>query len=173
MILIFANPTETNDIEIRYNATSVMCPGATVPITCDYTVINCCAGSASNSTTTNALWGFVTNIEDWDSGQFIIGFVTIAVTLMAAGIIAGAVFGFKTDFIMFAALIGGLVSIGSVFIQLANIFRSDISTMFTDTARGIYCNNCGVANLMTALIIGPFAFYYFWMVISWWRGQDF
>jgi hypothetical protein len=170
MILVFYNPSDptagSSEIEIRLNATSVICPGSTTPISCAASSVDCGCPAAS----TNALWGFITNIKDWGTLDFVLAFVGLSATLIATGIIAGSVFGFKTDFIIFAGAISGIISIGSVFVQLASIIMKDINTLFTDGAR--ICNNCGPSVLITALIVGPFAFYYFWTVLDWWRGRD-
>jgi len=115
-----------------------------------------------------SLWNFVTTPQNWNNTNFILGLVGIAGTIALAGIIAGTIFGFRTDFIIFAGAIAGLISIGSTFVGLYNVLHDElVSRIF------IGCGtSCTPVNWILAITLGPIAFYYVWTVIEWWRGKD-
>ena len=116
------------------------------------------------------LWSFVINIQDWSSLGFIITLSAIALAIGLTGISSGSVFGFKTDFLIMGPAIAGLISMGIVFTNLANVIRDElISRVFT----GCAVSSCAPVNWILALTIGPIALYYAWTVIEWWRGKDY
>ena len=119
-----------------------------------------------------SLWQFVTNIESWSSLSFLLGLIGIAGGIGLLGIAAGTAFGFKTDFLIFAGAIAGFISMGSIFVNLANVLRDDlISRIFV----GPTCTlaSCPPATFIVAITIAPIAFFYAWTVIEWWRGKDY
>ena len=129
---------------------------------------------ASPMTTTGGgnLWTFVTNIENWSSLAFILGLIGIAGGIGLLTIAAGTAFGFKTDFLIFAGAIAGFISMGSIFVNLANVLRDDlIARVFV----GATCTleSCPPVTFIVAVTIAPIAFYYVWTVIEWWRGKDY
>lgn len=123
-----------------------------------------------------AIWEFVMNIDNWSSLEFILSLSAIAVAIGLTGISSGSIFGFKTDFLVMAPAIGGLISIGVVFTELANVIRSEFISRFGLIASGACTGSsvvqCPSANFVVALLIGPFALYYVWTVVEWWRGKD-
>lgn len=120
------------------------------------------------------IWEFVMNIDQWGSLTFILSLTAIALAIGLTGISSGSVFGFKTDFLVMGPAIGGLISIGVVFTQLANIIRDElIGTVFTSCLANSSAASCPSANFIVALLVGPFALYYVWTVIEWWRGKDY
>lgn len=117
--------------------------------------------------TTSQLWTFVTNPTNWNNLDFILGIIGIAGAMGLAGIAIGSQFGFKTDFIIFALAIAGLISIGVIFRDLYNVLNGDLASVFCSGNP-----NCAPATWITAIVIGPVAFYYVWTVLEWWRGKD-
>lgn len=118
------------------------------------------------------LWTFVTNIDNWNSLIFIVTLVGIAAGIGLIGVVAGSVFAFKSDFLLLAGAIGGFISMGVVFVNLANTIRDDlISHVFTGCA--LAGSSCAPVNFILAITVGPVALYYVWTVIDWWRGKDF
>ena len=117
------------------------------------------------------IWEFIMNIDNWNSLTFILTLVGIAAGIGLVGVAAGAVFGFKTDFLLLAGAIGGIISMGVIFVNLANTIRDElIARIFTGCT---LTGSCSPANFIVAIIVGPFALYYVWTVIEWWRGKDF
>ena len=115
------------------------------------------------------IWTFVTSSDSWKSIGFLITLGSIAAAIGLTGISSGSIFGFKTDFLVMAPAIGGLIGMGVVFTQLAAKMRDElISRVFTGCALP-----CNAVNIILAVTIGPLAFYYAWTVIEWWRGRDF
>lgn len=119
------------------------------------------------------LWQFITNIPLWSSAAFIVtlGGIAAALALSSGAQTGGGAIRFVTDFITFAAGIGGLISIGAVFTQLANLVNSEFAVRifgFTGDPLG-----CAPSLFLTALLVGPIAFYYIWTAVEWWRGRDF
>ena len=120
----------------------------------------------------SSIWEFIMNIDNWNSLSFILAMVGIAAGIGLVGVAASAMFAFKTDFLIFAAAIPGFMSMGVIFVNLANAFRNFLTnTIFTDCLAGV--GNCAPVNTIVALTIGPFAFYYVWTIIEWWRGKDY
>ena len=129
---------------------------------------------AAPMTTTGggSIWTFMTNIESWSSLSFLLGLIGIAGGIGLLGIAAGTAFGFKTDFLIFAGAIAGFISMGSIFVNLANVLRDDlISRVFV----GAECTlaSCPPVTFIVAITIAPIAFFYAWTVIEWWRGKDY
>lgn len=130
-----------------------------------------------NPTTTggdpgSSIWEFIMNIDNWNSLGFILAMVGIAAGIGLVGVAASAIFAFKTDFLIFAAAIPGFISMGVIFVNLANVFRDFLTGMiFTDCLAVV--GSCAAVNTIVALTIGPFAFYYVWTIVEWWRGKDY
>jgi hypothetical protein len=123
------------------------------------------------------LWDFVWNIDKWGSLAFILTLGAIAAGVGLVGISSGSIFGFKTDFLIMGPAIIGLISIGAVFTQLANVIKNElISRVFTSCIADAILDSsyiCRPAVFIVAITIGPIAFYYVWTVISWWKNQDY
>lgn len=118
------------------------------------------------------IWDFLWNMDNWSSIGFILTLSAIAAAIGLTGITSGSVFGFKTDFLIMAPAIGGLISMGVVFTNLANVVRDELtSRVFTDCIASSL--PCTPVLFIVALTIGPIAFYYAWTVIEWWRGKDY
>lgn len=119
----------------------------------------------------NNIWEFVTNIDNWNSLTFILAFFGIAAGIGLVGVAAGTVFGFKTDFLLLAMAIPGMITMGVIFVNLANTIRDDlISQVFTGCS---LASSCSPANFIVAITVGPLALYYVWTIVEWWRGKDF
>lgn len=115
------------------------------------------------------LWGFISNMQNWSSTEFVLAIVGIAGSIALAGVVVGNLFGFKTDFLMFAPAIAGFISIGVVFSQLGSVIQDELTQRIFYTA----CQTnalCLPATFFATIIVGPFAFLYFWSVVTWWRG---
>jgi len=130
---------------------------------------------AQQTPQTTDLWSFMTNIDNWNSLTFILTLVGIAGAIGLVGIAATSLFGFKTDFLMLAPAIAGLISMGVVFINLANVLRDElVSRVFTDCGVSpAALHACAPVNWILAITIAPLAFFYVWTVMEWWRGKDF
>ena len=129
---------------------------------------------AAPMTTTGggSIWTFMTNIENWSSLTFLLGLIGIAGGIGLLGIAAGTAFGFKTDFLIFAGAIAGFISMGSIFVNLANVLRDDlIARVFVGA--GCTLASCPPVTFIVAVTIAPVAFFYAWTVIEWWRGKDY
>lgn len=122
----------------------------------------------------NSLWDFITNLDNWNSLEFILAWFGIAGGIGLVGITAGSVFGFKTDFIILATAIPGFISIGIVFSQLANVVRDQLMSWFM-SAGVTTCTaaSCPAATFFVAITIAPIAFYFVWTILEWWRGKDY
>lgn len=118
-----------------------------------------------------ALWGFVTNIDQWNTTTWIIALVGLVGAVSLLGISSGSSFRFITDLVVFAPAVAGLISIGVVFIDLANVIAGDIIARFFPTCGTLA--TCPPAIFIIAITIGPIAFFYCWSVIEWLRGKDF
>jgi len=121
---------------------------------------------------TTTLWDFVSNIDNWNSLSFILGFIGLAVGVGIAGIAVGAIFGVKTDLVIFAVAIPGLLSMGVIFVNFANMVRDELIAIISPSFPACTLLSCPAVNLILAATIGPIAFYYVWTVIEWWRGKD-
>ena len=120
----------------------------------------------------NNLWEFIMNIDNWNSTYFVLAFFGIAMGIGLIGVSAGAVFGFKTDFLMLAMAIPGIMTMGAIIVNFANVVRDEVIGQIQPTCSGIL-TGCFGSNFIVAIIVGPFALYYLWTVIEWWRGKDF
>lgn len=125
-------------------------------------------GSTPND---SSLWTFVTNPSNWGSSEWIMTFIGIAGTMGVVGLVAGSVFGFKTDFLVLSAVVGGFLSVGVVFTNLTSAIGSDLANLFKCSG-DISWISCAPATWIIAITVGPLAFYYVWTVIEWWRGKD-
>ena len=121
----------------------------------------------------NQVWTFVMNMDRWGDLTFILTLFSIAAGIGLVGIAASSIFGFKIDFLVLATAIGGLISIGYVFSNLATIVRADLINRVFTTCIGAPLMSCTPANFIVAITVGPFAFYYVWTVLEWWRGRDY
>ena len=121
-----------------------------------------------SSYNTTSIWDFVTNMDNWHSLSFIIDVVGIALGIGLVGIAAASVFGFKTDFLIFAGAITGFVYMGIVFTDLALFMKSEMIAMIHSSTCTLA--SCPTVNWIIAVTIGPVAFYYVWTIIGWWRG---
>ena len=122
------------------------------------------------------LWTFVMGfaIVSWSNLGWILTMGAIASAIFFSGISGGNVFGFKTDFIIMAPAIAGLISIGVVFSNLAGLIRNFlISSIFTACPANNLHLICPPTDFLIAITLGPIAFYYVWTVAEWWRGKDF
>ena len=119
------------------------------------------------------LWTFIMNMDNWDNLNFILAIVGIAGGIGVIGLAAGSVFGFKTDFLIMASAIYGLISIGVIFTHLANVVRDELISRFFPLCYEGLITNCNIVNLIVALFVGVIAFVYAWTVVEWWRGKDF
>jgi hypothetical protein len=113
----------------------------------------------------NVLFLFITNSTGWSSTQILTDLIGVAATVGLAGIIAGSVFGFKTDFLLLSTMVGGLLLIGSILISLNVVFTSQMASIFGCTD----LTTCDPANWVTWIVIAPIAFLYVWTVLEWWR----
>jgi uncharacterized oligopeptide transporter (OPT) family protein len=135
--------------------------------------IQACLLIYANPTPENtAVWDFIWNVDNWNSTIFILALIGIAAGIGLVGIAASAVFGFKTDFLILAPAIAGLISMGVVFINLANVMRDELIQRVFPTC-SVDASGCTAVTLVVGLLVGTIAFYYVWTVIEWWRGRDF
>jgi hypothetical protein len=119
------------------------------------------------------LWRFLWTMDNWSSAGFILTIGAITAALLLSGISAGTSFRFITDFVVMGPAILGLISIGVVFTNFANMIRDElISRIFTECL-DLAPIACDPANFLIAITIGPIAFYYVWTVCEWWRGKDY
>ena len=128
---------------------------------------------ADQSPENTQIWSFIMNMDEWGTLQFILTLLAIAGGIGLVGIIASTVFGFKTDFLIFAPAIGGLILMGVVLTNLGRAIKDDlIANIFTscDITTGL---NCEPVTLIVGLTVGPLALFYVWTIIDFWRGKDF
>jgi len=115
------------------------------------------------------IWEFVTSLDNWSSITFLISLIGFAGLAVGVGIVAG-VFGYKSDFLIWAGAIAGFISLGSIFINLANVLRDDlIARVFVGPTCTI--ESCAPVTYFVGITIGVVAFFYVWTVIEWWRGN--
>jgi len=127
---------------------------------------------ADQSPASTDLWTFVTNIDNWNSLTFILGLVGIAAGIGLTGVVAASIFGFKTDFLIFAPAIAGFISMAVVVTNLANVLRDDLTArLFPECADSL--TTCTPILWILSITIALFALYYVWTVIEWWRGKDY
>jgi hypothetical protein len=128
---------------------------------------------ANSSPNITDLWLFVWNMDNWSSLGFIITLTAIALALGGQGFFSGSSFRFITDFIVMGPALAGLIGMGVVFTNLANLIRSElIGRIFTDCDVS-HVIPCTPVLFIIAITIGPLAFFYTWTVVEWWRGKDF
>ena len=125
-----------------------------------------------NDDTNTQLWDFVTNTDKWNSLTFILTLIGIASAIGLIGVVAGSAFAFKTDFLMLAPAVAGLISMGVVFVNLANVIGDELKSRIFTSCLAVG-GNCAPVNYILAITIGPIAFYYVWTIIEWWRGKDY
>jgi len=123
----------------------------------------------------NVIWAFVTNLSQWGTLGFILGMVGIAAGIGLVGVAAASTFGFKTDFLIFAPAIAGFISCGTVFVNLANVIRSDLITYFFTTCsiHEPLSAACGPVNVIIAIFPGILALIYVWTIVEWWKNKDY
>ena len=85
-----------------------------------------------SSPETTALWDVAVNPFEWNSLTLISEIVLIAGALGAAGILAGNVLGIKTDFMIYAVLVGSLLAFGAVISQLAGVIGKYACNIFCE-----------------------------------------
>jgi len=136
-----------------------------------------------------SIWTFIMNMNRWGSKAFTLALIGIAVGIGIVGIIAASMFGFKTDFLIFAPAVFGFISLGVVLTNLAMFLQSQLIALAlscegvtgTTIVKGIvtssyeYCmsSQTYLSTFIVGLIVGPLAFYYVWTIIEWWRGKDY
>jgi hypothetical protein len=125
----------------------------------------------------NAMFSVIMNPESLSTSDLLLIFTGVAATVFVATITVGSIFGFKTDFIILAPVIAGILGIVTVFTQLAGILRSDFGYFFgchnlATNALQQACMFNPAINIIIALLVGIPAFLFIWTVIDWWRGKD-
>lgn len=122
------------------------------------------------------IWNFIMNTDKWNTQDFMMIFGGIAAMVALIGISAGGTFRFVSDFLTLGVMVTGLISIGVVFTNLANVLRSELVSRFFPSCIGLNgytVATCTPVNLIVGLAIGPWMLYYAWTVIEWWRGKDY
>lgn len=119
------------------------------------------------------LWVFINSISSWGTLGFITAIVGIAAGLWIAGIAVGSLFGFKTDFIIFAPAIAGLIGLGIVFSNLGKVIYDELVARIFVGCDISAVGGCAPATFIVALTVGTLALFYVWTVVDWWRGRDF
>lgn len=114
------------------------------------------------------IWTFIMNMGQWGTLDFVLAILGLT-GIGLIGVTAASAFGFKSDFIVLAVAIPGLISIGLVFSNLAKYLSAELIAIFDPTC----ALPCLPINFIVGLIVGPIALYYVWTVIDWWRGKDF
>ena len=117
-------------------------------------------------------WDFVTNIDNWNSLTFVLGFVGIALGIGIVGFAIGSYIGFKTDFVMLAVAIPGLLSLGLILVNFGNVLRNFLISTFFVGCGGVNPQTCAPATWLVAISVGTIAIFYVWTVVDWWRGRD-
>jgi len=117
-------------------------------------------------------WELVTNSANWNNTTFILSIIGIAGSIGLVGIVAGSIFGFKTDFIIFAIAIPGLISLGLPFVNLYNVLSSEITSRFFPGCGVGIATGCNITNLILATTLGAVFVFYVFTVIDWWRNRD-
>jgi hypothetical protein len=118
------------------------------------------------------IWAFVNSLNQWNTIGFILGIAAIAAGIGLVGITAASVFGFKTDFLIFAPAMFGFITMGIVFTNLAKVIQSDLIGYIFTTCDINHPINCAPVNLCL-VPLGIVALYYVWTVVEWWRGKDY
>jgi len=114
-----------------------------------------------------SIWQFVVNPTMWAGTDWIIAFAGVATLLGAIGIVGGTVFGIKTDTVIFAPLVFGLMTMGAIFVKLYDLIQSELVARVFGGGLGLV-----PSMFISGIIVGPWALYYVWSVIEWWRGKD-
>ena len=121
------------------------------------------------------IWEFVTNFNNWSALTFITAAIGLAGGVFLVGAAISGLAGFKTDFLILAPVIGGLLSIGVVFANLARVIGNDLTNTFFTTCDidHITATSCNAPTIILAVLVGVPAFIYAWTVLEWWRGKDY
>ena len=123
------------------------------------------------------LWLFMVSLDMWSSIGFIVTLGSIAAAITFVGISSGGTFRFLTDVILFSPVIIGLIGLGVVFTNLANLVADELTTrLFPECMSDAFIASgfsCNPVIFLVAITIGPIAFFYVWTVIEWWRGKDY
>lgn len=116
-----------------------------------------------------AIWQAATNPFSWATLSFFGSIVFIASGLGFFGAWVGTLVGIKTDFMVFAVLITGLISLGYPIVGLAGVLQAH--------SAGVFCPgiadplSCPMAIVITAITTGALTIYYMLTVVAWWRGR--
>jgi hypothetical protein len=118
-----------------------------------------------------AMWDLITHPFKFSSTDWILSSLAIVATVgWVTAITVGQVFGFKTDFIIFAPAIPGLLSVLLIAEQLWTALEGKLYPLFCNTAN--VSITCPTVQWILWLTISPLIFYYAWTVLEWWRGKD-
>lgn len=118
------------------------------------------------------VWNFVTNMDNWNSLEFMVGLLALVTLVGAIGIAVGSIFMSKSNFVFLASTIPGFLSLGVVFINLGNMIRDELIAIIGEANPACTLASCGIVNFIIAVTIGPLALYYVWTVVEWWLGKD-
>jgi len=134
------------------------------------------AFAAQTPDSNNSLWDLVTHPEHWKTTSFVEALLTLSWGMILVGVVAGSIFGFKTDFIIFAPAVAGLIGMGVIIFQLYDVLSSDLAARFgctyLDPALGPTLTNCPPVQWILWITVSPLAVYYIWTVVENWRGKD-
>ena len=126
----------------------------------------------SSAASQTGLWKFATNPTEWKTQDFIKDWLGITAALTSIGIIVGVVIGIKTDFMILAAAIPGLVGLAAPpMINLSNVVGRGVGGLACDL-EGLVWIGCQPAVLVVGLLVGTMAVYFVFTLIEWWRGRD-
>jgi len=129
------------------------------------------------------LWQIATQPQNWNSLTFIASIAAISLGIAAAGAFVGTIVGLKTDFMVFSAMIPGLISLCVPIINLAMVIGKYASNIFCSTAifdagglplsaDTIVWSSCPAAVWIVVITGGILGVYYIFTVIDWWRSRD-
>lgn len=119
------------------------------------------------------LFKFFLNPTSWSSMPLYSWISSVALLVGAATLIIGTLL-YRSDFTVFAGIVGTLLTFGASLFSLFTFIQSQ--AIFQDTCLGSVCSTFGTTNplgqLIAAIIVGPLTVWYIFVTLSYWRGSD-
>ena len=123
---------------------------------------------ASTTPSYNPLWQVLVS-PSWNSLLILVTAGSIAVGLgWGAAVVMGSVFGLKTDFMVFAVMIPGIFTWGTLIYDFRKLLYAEFAPKFMCKAGAL----CIPADVIAILTGGILALWFIFGVIDWWRGRD-
>ena len=127
-----------------------------------------------------SLWQVATNPQNWNNLTFILVITGISLGVLGTGAFLGAVFGLKTDFMVFSSMVPGFLSLFVPIMNFAMVIGKYMANIFCSSP--IFSGGvpipanwnwviCPGAFWMVIITGGIMGVYYIFTVLDWWRGR--